>query len=197
MYLTLEEKIEHLQSASMELARSEGNNILADHKAALEQILEDHKTVALRQAELSVKAETNNGKQQINKAMAKSQTDLKREQGNCQTKLKNKLFDRVRVLLGEFMNTPEYKEVLVKYILQAKQFAGTERMTVYINPSDEALKEMLEAKTGVTLTISKEDFMGGARAVIHDRNILIDHSFLAALDTEYDKFLFSGGEQND
>ncbi|MDD3140011.1 MAG: V-type ATP synthase subunit E [Lachnospiraceae bacterium] len=195
--MTLEEKIEHLQSASMELARSEGNNILADHKAALDQIFEDHKTVALRQAELSVKAETNNGKQQINKAMAKSQTDLKRDQGNSQTKLKSKLFDRVRVLLGEFMNTPEYEDVLVKYILQAKHFAGEERMTVYINPSDEALKETLEAKTGVTLTISKEDFMGGARAVIHERNILIDHSFLAALDTEYDKFLFSGGEQND
>ncbi|MGO5052968.1 V-type ATP synthase subunit E [Lachnospiraceae bacterium LCP25S3_G4] len=194
--MTLEEKIEHLQSASMAIARSEGNSIIAEHQAALDQIYKDHQEAALRQAELTIKAETNNAKQQLNKAMAKSQTELKRAQGKCQTKLKNKLFDRVHELLIAFMLTPEYEELLVQYIKKAKAFAGEEHMTVYINSSDEALKPKLEERTGITLTISAEDFMGGCRAVIHDRSILIDHSFSACLSEEYDKFLFSGGENN-
>lgn len=195
--MTLEEKIEHLQNASMEEARFEGNSIIAEHKSALEQIQEDHKVVALRQAELTIKVETNDAKQQLNKAMAKSQTKLKRAQGKCQTLLKDKLFSRVHTLLEEFMKTAEYTELLVTYINSAKAFAGVEDMTIYIHPSDESKKEELELRSGVTLTISAKDFMGGIRAVIHERNILIDHSFSSALQREYDNFLFSGGDRND
>ena len=43
------------------------------------------------------------------------------------------------------------------------------------------------------LTVSKEDFTGGVRAVVHDRNILIDHAFKGALESEYQKFMFKGG----
>lgn len=197
MYLTLEEKIEHLQNASMEEARHEGNQIIAEHKIALEQIFQDHKDVALRQAELTVKTETNNAKQQLNKAMAKSQTELKREQGKCQTILKDKLFTRVHELLEEFMKTPVYDDLMLAYIISARKFAGDESMTIYIHPDDEQKKADLEKRTGTSLTISTKDFMGGIRAVMHERNILIDHSFSSALEREYDNFLFSGGERNE
>ena len=45
----------------------------------------------------------------------------------------------------------------------------------------------------MTLTVSKEDFIGGVRAVIHERNILIDHAFKGALENEYHNFVFRGG----
>ena len=70
-------------------------------------------------------------------------------------------------------------------------------MTIYINPTDSSKKDVLEKRTGAVLTISKEDFLGGIRAVIHDRHILIDNSFFFLLEKEYDKFLFTGGESND
>lgn len=69
-------------------------------------------------------------------------------------------------------------------------------MTIYINPSDAWKKAALEARTGAVLTVSKEDFIGGMRAVIHDRHILIDNSFSSSLQEEYDKFLFLGGGNN-
>lgn len=195
--MTLEEKIQHLQDASMEEARAEGNAIIKDHSNALEQIFSDHTEAATRQAELTIKAETSNAKQELNKAMAKSQIDLKREQGACQTQLKDQLFTRVNALLSDYMKTESYTQLLCTYIQEAMKFANGETMTIYINPTDESKQNFLQECTGASLTISKKDFVGGLRAVIHERNILIDRSFQSALAEEYDKFLFIGGSKRD
>ena len=196
-YLTLEEKMENLKTASMEDARSQGNKIIQEYKDALEKVFNEHKEIALRQAELTLKSETEKARLQLNKAMAKSQIELKREQGKCQTELKNKLFQRVKVLVDDYMKTEAYTELLVKHINKAVDFAQNETMTIYINPSDEGLKEILEQKTNASLTVSKEDFTGGIRAVIPARHILIDNSFRSSLQQEYDNFLFLGGNCND
>lgn len=191
--MTLEEKIAHLQESSMEEARSEGNQIIKSHADALEHIFNEHKAEALRQSETRIKSETTRARQQLNKAMAKSQIELKREQGKCQTELKNRLFEEVNDLINEYMKTPAYCDYLAAQIMNAAKFADGEDLTLFINPTDEDKKDALEARTGMKLTISREDFIGGIRAVIHERNILIDHSFKSAISTEYDKFLFIGG----
>ena len=189
--MTLEEKIAHIQSVSMEEARAEGNEIITAYKTALEKVFEDHKKEAVRQSQTRVRAESTNARQQKNQAMAKAQLDLKRQQGK---ELKNKLFAEVADLVRDFMKTPDYDAFLVKCIESALEFASGEEMTIYINPSDRDKKEKLEEKTGAALTISTEDFMGGMRAVLRGRNILIDHSFKASLENEYDQFIFSGGD---
>ena len=96
--MTLEEKIAHIQSVSMEEARAEGNEIIAAYKTALEKVFEDHKKEAVRQSQTRVRAESTNARQQKNQAMAKAQLDLKRQQGKVQQELKEKLFAEVAEL---------------------------------------------------------------------------------------------------
>ena len=192
--MTLEEKIAHIQSVSMEEARAEGNEIISAYKTALEKVFEDHKKEAVRQSQTRVRAESTNARQQKNQAMAKAQLDLKRQQGKVQQELKEKIFAEVAELVRDFMKTPDYDAFLVKCIQSALEFASGEEMTIYINPSDRNKKEKLEEKTGAVLTVSAEDFMGGVRAVLRGRNILIDHSFKSSLENEYDQFIFSGGD---
>ena len=61
--MTLEEKIAHLQTTSMEQARSEGNAIIDSYKEALEKVLADHKEEAIRQSQTRIKAaKPGNGK---------------------------------------------------------------------------------------------------------------------------------------
>ena len=91
------------------------------------------------------------------------------------------------------MKTEEYRKTLITYIEKAAAFANGEAMTLYINPTDEDKKNWLEEHTGMSLTVSKEDFTGGVRAVIHERNILIDYAFKGAMEREYQKFAFKGG----
>lgn len=192
--MTLEEKIAHIRSVSMEEARAEGNAIISSYKEALEKVFEDHKREAERQAQTRIKAEATNARLQKNQAMAKAQLDLKREQGKVQQELKDKIFDEVYQLIDEYRKTKAYDTFLTDCIKKALDFAGGEEMTIYIDPSDRKKKAYLEKETGAKLTISAEDFIGGVRSVIRSRNILIDHSFKSSLQNEYDQFMLQGGE---
>lgn len=193
--MTVEEKISHLQAAAMEEARAEGNAIMKQHEDALLGVFEQHRTELLRQSETRVKAERIGAQQQLNMAMSKAQLELKRELSKTQKALKKELFREVREVVEEYMKTEEYPRLLIAYIEKAASFANGAAMTIYINPTDADKKEYLEEHTGMALTVSKEDFIGGVRAVIQEKNILIDHAFKGAIDNEYRKFLFKGGVQ--
>ena len=191
--MTLEEKIKHLRTKAMEEARGEGNAIIKQHEDALRQLAKQHEEEVKRQVETRIKAEQVSAKQQLNMAMSKAQLELKREISATQFELKKELFQEVEEKLNNFMKTEEYLELLEKYIEKAARFADGEEMTIYINQTDADKKEYLEKDTGMKLTISTEDFVGGIRAVIHEKNILIDHAYKGALENEYHNFLFKGG----
>lgn len=191
--MNLQDKTAHLQEAAMTEARLQGNAIIEQHKKALVGVFEQHKLEVIRQSETRVKAETTSVKQQLNMATSKAQLELKRELGRTQNELKKELFVEVRELVEQYMQTEDYKKLLVEYIEKAAKYADGAEMTIYINPSDADKKEYLEEHTGMTLTVSHEDFIGGTRAVIREKNILIDHAFKGAIEREYQKFLFKGG----
>lgn len=182
---------------SMEEARANGNEIITKHKASVDQIFADHKEVIVRQAELSIKSEKSNAKQQLNKAIATYQTELKREQETMQNQLKKKLFETIRLRLNTYMQTEAYIDQLESYINSAKEFAAGASISIYINASDKDKAKELESRTNTVLTVYKDDFIGGIRSVLHERNILIDHSFSSALVEQYDNFRFSGGGLDD
>lgn len=191
--MTIEEKIKHLQSVAMEEARMQGDEIITQHKRALEHIYESHKSEIIRQSELRVKSETVSARQQLNTATSKGQIKLRRELSKVQISLKNQLFQEVTHKINEYMKTEEYKKLLVSYIVKAAKFADRRALTIYINKTDEDKLFYLQEHTGMSILIGKEDFIGGVRAVIPERNILIDHSFRSALEKEYEDFVFKGG----
>lgn len=191
--MTLEEKIARLRTTSMKEARAEGNAIIDNYREALQKVLEDHKEEALRQSETRIKAETVSARQKLNQAQARSQLELKRIQWKVRQDLKDKVFEEAAALVQDFMKTEAYTDYLTKCIRKAAAFAGEDSMVIYINPSDKELVSKLEEVSGIKLTISEEDFIGGIRTVIRSRNVLIDDSFKTALRNEYDKFFFLGG----
>ena len=192
--MTLEEKLAQMQSASMEQVRPEGNPIIDSDREAVEKVFEDHKPEALRQAETRIKAETTNARLSLNQAAAKSQLEIKRRQGKVQQELKDKIFEEAASPVNDYMKTEAYNDFLIRCIRQAVHFAGEDPVVIYINPSDEKKRSDLEDATRVRLTISAEDFIGGVRAVIRSRNILIDNSFKTQLRNQYDKFMLLGGD---
>ena len=191
--LTVEENISHIREAAMEEARARGNEIIDQHQKALEGVFKTHKQEAVMQADTRIKTETASARQQLNTVTSKGQLKLRRQLSRVQNELKNKLFEEVREMAEEYMKTEAYKELLVSYIAKAARFADGNPLTIYINSSDEDKKEFLEKRTGMTVTVSEEDFLGGIRSIIPGRNILIDHSFSGALEKEYEEFTFKGG----
>lgn len=191
--MTLEEKITHLQEAAMEEARAQANAIMNQHESTLTGVLDQHRDEANRQSEMRIKAEKINARQQQNMAVSRAQLELKREYGKRQKELKKKLFQEVEQKVRDFMKTEEYVKLLVAYIEKAARFANGEEIVIYINPTDADKKAYLEEHTGMELSVSREDFIGGVRAVIQGRNVLIDHAYKGAIEEEYQTFVFRGG----
>ena len=69
--------------------------------------------------------------------------------------------------------TPEYQDYLCRRIREAKDFAEDDEILIFLSSNDKELLDSLTARTGCPLQVSSENFLGGIRAEIPAKNILI------------------------
>ena len=174
--MTIEEKLQHFYDTSVAEAQTEAENTLEAHKKSLEEMFEKHKE-----------------SRKVNKALSAEQLTLRRDWTAKQTELKNELFVEVKNHLENFMESPAYQDYLCSRIQKAREFAGNDEIFIYLSAEDTALQRSIVAKTGFTVEISDEPFMGGIKATIPAKNILIDNSFLSAYEKLKKEFKFDGG----
>ena len=177
----------------MESARDESEKALEEYRAALSQMLAEHKEDKQKNAGNQLKLETENAKREINKALSAEQLHIKRRLSKKQQELREVLFVEVRNKLETFMSSPEYLVWLEEKIREALTIAGEDEVRIYLTPADSSLLETLAARCGTSLHISETPFMGGVRAVIPAKNILIDHTFKTLYESEKEEFNFDGG----
>ena len=192
--LTTEEKLQHFYDLSIEAAVTDANNLISDHKAALDKLFADHKAVKLQQAETELQAESDKIKREFNKEISTKQIQIKRNLSARGDEFREQLFAEVEEKLLAFKQTPDYLSMLCRQIREALDFAGDDEMTIYIDPSDRALADEIVRNIHIdnfAPTISEESFIGGMRAVIRSKNILIDNSFLTLMKDEKDRFALS------
>jgi vacuolar-type H+-ATPase subunit E/Vma4 len=195
--LTIEEKLQHFQEFTMEDAREKSSQMLEEYTSSLEKIFEEHKEKKIRQAQLQIQTETERLKQNRNKEVCTQHLHIRRKISRKQEELKEKLFVEVKDLLCKFMESPEYNQLLISQIKAAKKFAKEQEITIYIDSADTSRKSALEVATNTMLTVSEHSFIGGMKATIPARNILIDNSFESKLAEAKANFVFNGGISND
>ncbi|WP_448782094.1 V-type ATP synthase subunit E [Blautia sp.] len=195
--MTIDEKLSHFYDITVEDARTKAAAILEEHKEALEKMTAERKALSEENAQAQIKAETANARREVNKALSAEQLTIKRDWTKKQNELKEKLFSEVKELLDSFTKTPEYETYLTGKIKEALAFAEDDEISVYLSPEDSALAEKLQQTTGVTIQIAKDSFLGGIRATIPQKNILIDHSFAGNFEAAYKEFKFDGGPEHE
>lgn len=191
--MTIDEKLQHFYEISVEEAKEDAAKAIQEHKEHLAQMLEEHKSSRIQSAEAEVKAEAGHVRREVNKALSAEQLTLKRDWSQKQEELKTDLFAKVRKKLELFMSTPEYTEYLCRQVKKVKEFAGEDQVEISLSPEDKDLAGKVSGETGVPLTVSEESFLGGIRAAIPHKNILIDNSFQEGLNTLRREFKFEGG----
>ena len=191
--MTTEEKLQHFYEVSVESAKAEAAQEIENYKKALAKLFEEHKQEKIRQSQLELKAETDNAKRQINKALSVEQLNIKRRLAKKQLELRDSIISEVKNRLEEFMGTPDYTKYLCKKIKEALDFADGDEMTIYISSNDASLLPTLVAQTNQQIEISSESFFGGLKAVIPSKNIIIDNTFSALVESEKAEFTFDGG----
>lgn len=191
--MTIEEKLQHFYDSSIEEAYQEASQMIEEHKKNLDAMLSEHKRSRRQSAETEVKAEAENARREVNKALSAQQLMIKRNWTKKQNELKDKLFAEVQNLLEDFVKTPEYDSYLCRKIKDAQDFAGEDELHIYLTPSDSSRLESISQKTGAALRLADEEFIGGIRAIIPGKNILIDNSFREAFLACKKEFKFDGG----
>ena len=101
------------------------------------------------------------------------------------------LNDREQIL--KFMESSRYEEYLCTKIEEAVCFAEHDEIQIYLSKEDEPRLKSLTVKTGFPLKLSDESFIGGIKAIIPEKNILIDNSFEEGYQAAYREFKFDGG----
>ena len=191
--MTIDEKLQHFYDSSVEDARQEASQAISAHQKRLEEMLAQHKKTQQLSAEAEIKAETENAKREVNKALSAQQLTIKRDWSVKQNDLEDKLFMEVKDRLDAFMETSQYDDYLAERINEAKEFAGKDELYIYLSPADSARIHSLSARTDFPLQIAEESFMGGIKAMIPSKNILIDHSFLEVFQSLRKDFNFDFG----
>ena len=195
--MTIDEKLSHFYDVTIEDAQAKAAGILEEHRKALAQMTEKHKADSQENAQVQIKAETANARREINKALSAEQLTIKRDWTKKQNELKEKLFAEVKTQLENFRNTSDYPAYLENKIKEALDFAEQDKINIYLSPEDSALLPDLVERTKAFITVSAEDFLGGIKATIPHKNILIDHSFAGNFQAVYKEFKFDGGPKHE
>ena len=172
-------------------------NFTSIESNALEIINFINKKEKEKSAELRLKLETENAKREINKALSAEQLHIKRKLSKKQQELREKIFIDLQAKLEIFRKSSDYPKWLEEKIKEAQNIADSDEIQIYLSKIDENLKESIEAETGISIQLSEEPFMGGMRAVIPAKNILIDQTFLTMFESEKEEFNFDGGLLNE
>ena len=195
--MTTEEKLQHFTTYAMEEARHKSDVMIREYTDAMQKIFEEHQEKKRRQEELEIKTETDRLIRENNKQFSEEQIEIKRTLSKKQDELKEKLFVEVKDLLARFAETREYHQMLVNQLREAREFAGGDEVILYIDPSDAQKKFSIEAEVGAPVTVSEYSFLGGTRAVLPGRNILIDNSFESKLAEAKESFQLKGGANHE
>lgn len=193
--MTVDEKLERFSERSNSDAESEVQAELDKYQAQLDRLFEDHKKQKDREAKDAVDNEKTALEHQYNKEQSTKLIDIRHSVAEKQGEIKKEIFDEVEKKLLDYKKDPKYVHWVCRKVMISKKVAGSDEMEVYIDSSDESFKEEIEETTGTTVHISKDNILGGVRAVIPARKILIDDSFASLIADAKENFSFEGGAQ--
>mgnify|MGYP001668340520 CR=1 FL=1 len=200
--MNTEEKLKHFKEICESDVRIRAEKLLSEQRETLESRFAAHREAALHHQSMQLQLEEERIAREQNKEYSLKLTELRRELGELRRELKDQLFVELRDRLANFMETPAYLTLLKKQISAAKEFAGEDEIRIYLDPADEPLLKKLSLALSTELTLSRYSFLGGTRAVIPAKNILIDNSFETKLEDARASFRFTlesehGGEAQD
>ncbi len=191
--MTTEEKLQHFYKVSIESAKEEAAKAISQYRDSLEEELEKHKKAKKAASESQFKIESENAAREVNKALSSEHLHIKRRLSKKHQELEEKLFAEVEEMLRAFLSSPQYADWLEDKVKRALDAAQEDPLEIYLSPGDKDLAEEIERRTGIRPQISQNSFLGGIRAVIPEKNILIDYTFNTLLEAEKENFNFDGG----
>ncbi len=179
--MTIEEKLRHFNDFCIQDAKIRADKNVEEYGKALEKTFAEHQEDERRRADMQIKIEQEELNKRLNRELSLEQLRSKKILGEKRAEIYTKIFSALQKKLESFMHSADYYMLLQKQVQAAIDFAGEDTLDIYISPEDvkhmDKLADLCPKNGKVRLLESKYSFFGGTRAVIPDKNILIDRSF--------------------
>ncbi len=189
--MTVNDKLQNFRDINLEDARARLKEQLDACGAELDAAFEKHKEEREKAIRERLREEETALKKELNRTFSQKQAEMRQQVSAKEKSIREELFEEASARLKALRGTPDYVVYLKRKIHEALAMAGTDRVTIYLDPEDEHLLKDLSEKTGVKVRLAEEPFGGGMQALIHARNILIDNSFDALTADVEDDYTFS------
>ena len=196
--MTLDEKLTNFTEYCVLAAKKKSEELILQQQAALDKDFEAYTVKSQEIADTQIKIEKENLEKKLNKELSNEQLHSKQLIGEARTELTDKLFVELSDKISNFINTKEYMELISSQIEYALKFADGDELIIYVDSTDESrLHELCARHQTDCIKISEHSFMGGTKALLPKKNILIDNSFAKKLETAKLRFRFDlGGEED-
>lgn len=196
--MTLDEKLTNFTEYCILAAKKKSEELILQQQTALDKDFEAYTVKSQEIADTQIKIEKENLEKKLNKELSNEQLHSKQLIGEARTELTDKLFVELSDKISNFINTKEYIELISSQIEYALKFADGDELIIYVDSTDESrLHELCARHQTDCIKISEHSFMGGTKALLPKKNILIDNSFAKKLETAKLRFMFDlGGEED-
>ena len=196
--MTLDEMLTNFTEYCVLAAKKKSEELILQQQTALDKDFEAYTVKSKEIADTQLKIEKENLEKKLNKELSNEQLHSKQLIGEARTELTDKLFVELSDKISNFINTKEYMELISSQIEYALKFADGDELIIYVDSTDESrLHELCARHQTDCIKISEHSFMGGTKALLPKKNILIDNSFAKKLETAKLRFMFDlGGEED-
>ena len=188
--MTLEEKLFNFKECAINDANMQSNKLIDDSEENIKKSLEEYDAKAKEEYEERLKTEMNIINSKNNQDITREALRIKQQVERKRLEIVSEIFDELEKKLMEYKKTEEYKELLIKQISKVKEFSKESEFIVYIDETDKDLLDELKNCTQTNIEISNTSIKGGIKAVIEEKNLLLNYTFVSKLNDEKANFTF-------
>lgn len=177
-------------NASKALVEQELNSLKAELEAELASY-EAAKTLEM-QKRLSL------AKAKIKSELSKKYSSKNQHFKNTVTKrlqaIRRMAFEEAMLKIRQHKLSPAYVNEMNDVIRYVEEIAGGKHVVIYINSDDEHLKGQLVVSDSSSIVTAPADIIGGLKALVESEHMIIDKSYLKAVEDCRNSFYYEIGD---
>jgi vacuolar-type H+-ATPase subunit E/Vma4 len=182
--MKVNEKLAFFSKMAAQEAQAQRQEILTNIEERTNAAIDEITAEAEKQARKRLLSEKGKIEQQKNKEVISAITEAKKSAIDLRNSLVEELFESVAKKLREYTATDAYKAKLVSDVIAYAEKYKLVR--VYVMERDLSLFDLND--NAIELIGLKEDFIGGFRILLPEKNAVLDLTYLTRLKEERDDF---------
>ncbi|MCX7715100.1 MAG: V-type ATP synthase subunit E [Clostridia bacterium] len=190
---SVEDKLTSFSAFVLQEAKEQSSRVIEEIEYKKNEIVDKKELELLTDAYERIQKMVSKYSRENNERVLKVEMGFRKELLVKREQIMNEVFSEVIKKINEYVDSPDYKNWLVKKIESACAEVGEGNKIVYITEKDSRYRQEIEKDNVVVNTVCEDDFLGGARVYNSDKKIFADYSIKQMLEDEKHNFLKISG----